>query len=249
MLQSKHQWYNWDRDLVKILRGDQDFIKNSETRDYKICGFCWNLFEKKMVITSKFISFKFLAFPTSLFRTCKYEMASNKLENGAQCCFNKYNCRLFISKFSHLAFYSSLSLSDISKSLAQPCCKCCSLWVSVVVNVRFTTNGMCVKNNTMWPKQANIKWARRGILIVAWCHSVKLCALAAWPIQSQQSGALTRMWRWCQVQPSQKARAIGAIHCKNEGMLLQLLGWCCIESVVFACQIHEKDLRWTCTWI
>ena len=25
---------------------------------------------------------------------------------------------------------------------------------------------------------------------------------------------LTRMWRWCQVQPSQKEREIGAVHCK-----------------------------------
>ena len=75
-------------------------------------------------------------------------MASCKSENGAQCCFNKFDCRLFISKFSQFAFYLSLWLSCISKSLAQPCCKCCNLSVSVVVNVRFTTNGMCVKNNT-----------------------------------------------------------------------------------------------------
>jgi len=52
----------------------------------------------------------------------------------------------------------------------------------------------------MWREQAEIKWSRRGIFIVAWCNSGKLCALAARPFQSQQSGALTRMWRWCQVQ-------------------------------------------------
>jgi len=34
------------------------------------------------------------------------------------------------------------------KNLAQPSCKCCILSVSVVVNVRFTMNWMCVKNNT-----------------------------------------------------------------------------------------------------
>jgi len=74
----------------------------------------------------------------------------------------------------------------------------------------------------MWRKQAEIKWSRRGIFIVAWCNSEKLCALAAQPFQSQQSGALTRMWRWCQVQPSQKERARGEVHCKNEGTLLDL---------------------------
>jgi len=42
----------------------------------------------------------------------------------------------------------SLSLSVISKSLAQLCCKCCNHSVSVVLNVRFVTNGMYVKNNT-----------------------------------------------------------------------------------------------------
>jgi len=45
------------------------------------------------------------------------------------------------------------------------------------------------------------------------------------------------------VQPSQKERAIGAVHCIKEGKLLQLLGWRCIESesVVFACPICEND--------
>jgi len=75
-------------------------------------------------------------------------MAPDRLETGAQCCFNNFDCRLFQSKFSPFAFYLSLSLSVISKSLAQPCCKCCNHVVSVVLNVRFTTNGMYVKNNT-----------------------------------------------------------------------------------------------------
>jgi len=99
----------------------------------------------------------------------------------------------------------------------------------------------------MWRDQAEIKWAWRRIFIVAWCHSVKLCTFAARSFQSQQSGALTRMWRWCQVQPSQKERAMGALHCKNEEMLLQPLGWCCIKSVVFSCSTHENHQRWTCT--
>jgi len=54
---------------------------------------------------------------------------------------------LYLS-FFQFASYLSLLLSVISKTLAQPCCKCCNLSVSVVVNVRFTTNAICAKNNT-----------------------------------------------------------------------------------------------------
>ena len=89
----------------------------------------------------------------------------------------------------------------------------------------------CVwRTTSMWLEQPEIRWARRGIFTVAWCDSGKLCTLAAQPFQSQQSGALTRMWMWCQVQPSQKERATGGVHCKNEGMLFRLLGCRCIES-------------------
>jgi len=84
----------------------------------------------------------------------------------------------------------------------------------------------------MWRKQVELEWVRREISIVACSHSVKRCALAARSFQSQQSGALTMMWRWYQVQPSQKKRAIGAVHCKKEGMLLQHLSWCCVDSAI-----------------
>ena len=47
----------------------------------------------------------------------------------------------------------------------------------------------------MWCEQAEIRWARCGLFEVA-----------AWPFQSLKSSALTRMWRWCQVQSSQKER-------------------------------------------
>jgi len=57
---------------------------------------------------------------------------------------------------------------------------------------------------------------------------MKLCALAGQTFQSQQNGAVTRMLRWCQVQPSQKERAIGMVHYKKEGMLLQVTApFCC----------------------
>ena len=65
-----------------------------------------------------------------------YEMAQDKLENGAQCCFSKFDGRLFICKFFQFEFYLSLSLSVISTNLAQPCCMCCNLSVSVVLNVQ-----------------------------------------------------------------------------------------------------------------
>jgi len=48
---------------------------------------------------------------------------------------------------------------------------------------------------------------------------VKLCTLATQAFQSQQSGAVTKMWWWWQVQPSQKECALGAVHCKKEVML------------------------------
>jgi len=93
----------------------------------------------------------------------------------------------------------------------------------------------------MWREQAEIKLARCWIFIVAWCHSVKVCALAALPFQSQQSGAWTRMWRWCQVQPSQKERAIGAVYWKYEGC-------CCNFSVGVALKVwfsHAQYMKMT----
>jgi len=177
-------------------------------------------------------------------------MAPDKLKNGAQCCFQMFDCRFFVTKFSQFAFYLSLSLSLMLKSLAQLFCKCCSLSVSIVLNVRLTTKGMCVMDNTLVVRTS------RNEMSTTWDHYCclvpqceKLCALAALSFQSQQSGALIRIWRWYQVQTSQKERAVGAVNCKNERMLLQPLGWRCIESVVFACPIRENDQIWTCTWI
>ena len=90
----------------------------------------------------------------------------------------------------------------------------------------------------MCHKQAIIQWLRRMISIVACWHSVKFCTYAAQAFRSQQNGAVTRMWRSCQVQPSQKEHAIGAVHCENEGMLLQPLRWRYVECVIH----HEWDL-------
>ena len=79
--------------------------------------------------------------------TTLYEMVPDKLENDAQC-FIKFECRLFISKLFQFAFYLSLSISVISVSVAEFCCKCCKLSFSTVLSVRFITNGMSVENNT-----------------------------------------------------------------------------------------------------
>ena len=92
-----------------------------------------------------------------------------------------------------------------------------------------TRTGCAWRTTSTWGEQAEIRLARRGIFITAWCHSRKLCALAALLFQSHQSGAVTRMWRWCQVQPSQKERAISVVYCENEGTLLQFLGWRCFK--------------------
>ena len=112
------------------------------------------------------------------------------------------------------------------------------------LNVWFTTNGMWAKNNTigyicMWREQAIIERSRRVNSIVASCHSAKLCGHAARAFWSQQSGAVTRVWRSCRVKPSQKERSIGAVRCKKVGILLQPLLWRCAEGVVH----HEQNVR------
>jgi len=76
------------------------------------------------------------------------------------------------------------------------------------------------------------------ISIVACCHGGKLCGHTARDFQSQQNGPVTRMWRSCGVQPSHKERAIRAVRCKKEGMLLQPLRWCCVDCVFH----HERDV-------
>ena len=68
------------------------------------------------------------------------------------------------------------------------CSCCCNLSGGVALNVWFTTNEMCVKNNTihMWRKQAIIEWSWHVNSIVACCHSAKLCAYAALDFRLQQ---------------------------------------------------------------
>jgi len=51
-------------------------------------------------------------------------MASDKLENDAQCCFNKFDCSSFISKFSHFNLYLlvSFTLTHFKRSIPISCC-------------------------------------------------------------------------------------------------------------------------------
>ena len=68
------------------------------------------------------------------------------------------------------------------------------------------------------------------------CEALRTCR-SGFPIATKW--CCDRMWRSCCVKPSQKERAIGAVRCKNEGMLLQPIGWRCV-----ACVIHqERDVR------
>ena len=95
----------------------------------------------------------------------------------------------------------------------------------------------CERLNVMTSLHA--EWSWHVISIVACSYSVKLCALATRSFQSQQNGAVNRMWRLCQVQTSQKEHAISAVCCKKEGMLLQPLSWHCAECTVH----HQWNVR------
>ena len=118
---------------------------------------------------------------------------------------------------------------------------CCNLTGCVTLNVWFTTYGLCAKNNNkyMWREQAIIESSRRVNSIIACYHAAKLWAHAARSFRSHQNGAVTRMLRSCRVQPWLKERAIGAVRCKKEGMLLQPLRWHYVECVIH----HERDVR------
>jgi len=61
------------------------------------------------------------------------------------------------------------------------------------------------------------------------CYNVKLCALAAQAFQSQESGAVTRRWRWCQVHPEPTTFGITAI---DIPIRLDSLFYSCYEFIV-----------------
>ena len=77
---------------------------------------------------------------------------------------------------------------------------CCNLSGGIALNVWFTTNGMCAKNNNMytWHERAIIEWLQRMNSIVACCHTVKLCAHTARALRSQQyqTWTTTSLFAW-----------------------------------------------------
>ena len=121
------------------------------------------------------------------------------------------------------------------------CSCCCNLSSGIALKVWFTKNRMWTKDNNIYTcrEQAIIEWRRWAISIVACCHGAKLCAHATQDFWSQQNGAVPSMWRSCRVQPSHKEHAIGVVHCKKVGMLLQPLHWCCVGCLIH----HERDVR------
>ena len=146
--QGTYQWCAW---VIFVESESESWLGRVESewshKNCQVTSSHWFASSSQCRVTWNF-TFFLLHFYTMKWRPTCYKMATDKLENGVQCCFNKFDCRLFMSKFSQFAFYLSFSLSVISKNLAQLCCKCCNHSVSVVLNVRFATNGMYVKNNT-----------------------------------------------------------------------------------------------------
>jgi len=65
------------------------------------------------------------------------------------------------------------------------------------------------------------EWLQCMISIVC-CHSAKFCSHVARAFRSRKNGAVTRMWRSCQVQTSLKERAIGAVVVKRRGCCCKL---------------------------
>jgi len=139
-------------------------------------------------------------------------MAPDKLKNGAQCGFTKFDRRLFIYKVFQFAFYFSLSLSIFSTSLAQ--------LVASVATSRLALCWMwdsprtrCVWRRTpiyTWHEQAEIEWARRVISVLPQCEALRTCR-SGFPIITKWCCYVTRMWKWCQVQPEPTTLGITAI--------------------------------------
>ena len=145
--------------------------------------------------------------------------------------FNKFDCKLFISKFIEITFYLSLSLSVNSKSLAQPWCKCCSLSVSIVLNVRFTTNGMCMMNNI------HVARTNRNKMFTTW--DLHYCLVQQWEALRTCCSAFPITTKWCfdqdvKVVPGATIRTRTCIWCAS----LQKWG-----GVVGTFQL---ELHWKC---
>jgi len=87
-----------------------------------------------------------------------------------------------------LHLLASFSLNSF-KNPAQPCYKCCSLSVNLVVNVRFTMNGMCVENNT------HVAWTSRNKMSTTWDRYC--CLLRQWEVLRTCCWAFPVTTKWC----------------------------------------------------
>ena len=68
------------------------------------------------------------------------------------------------------------------------------------------------------------------------CEALRICR-SEFPIATKW--CCDQDVKSCGVQPSHKERAIGAVRCKKEWMLLQPLRWCCVDCVIH----HERDVH------
>jgi len=111
----------------------------------------------------------------------------------------------------------------------------CSLSVSIVLNVRFTTNGICVMNNTRVPRTSRNKISTTCYLycwLVPQSEGLHTCC-SAFPITTKRC-----FDQHVKMVPGTTFTKRTCNRCgllKKRGMLLQPLGWGCIESVVIAC--------------
>ena len=130
--------------------------------------------------------------------TCR-EMVPDKLkiENGVQCLFNQFDCRFLHLSFFNLDLFVFFTL--ISKRLVQPCCKCCNFSVNVVLNVRFTTNWMCLKSNT----HIYVAQTSRNRMSTTW--NLYCCLLLMGVRRGGQNGHLPPPWKlWLTKKNSRK---------------------------------------------
>jgi len=109
-----------------------------------------------------------------------------------------------------------------------------------IINTKIPTDPYKMAIFPVGTPYKSLKIPNVGIFPYEWQHwALHTATLAAQAFQSQQNGAVTRMWRRCQLQHSQKQCAIGVVHCKKEAILLQVLSWHCVESAIH----HEPDVH------
>jgi len=122
-------------------------------------------------------------------------------------------------------------------SVVGNCCRC--TWLNVTPNSR-AINYTELPLKPFLPRVSSSREPEWCFLpLLGQSESDSLIELMFADGDTSTNGAATRMWRSCYVKPSHKERAIGAVRCNKEGMLLQHLRWRCIKCVIH----HERDVR------